>query len=77
MLNVCNHLPLQPDVKPDVGGSEHINLKVTGSVSQLQSVVNMILQFCDINFFESFEWTKITYLTLKLGWGIEFIIRIQ
>ena len=30
--------PLQPDVKPDVaGGSEHINLKVTGSVSQLQS----------------------------------------
>ena len=55
MLNVCNHLPLQPDVKPDVGGSEHINLKVTGSVSQLQSVVNMILQFCDINFFESFE----------------------
>ena len=32
---------LQPDVKPDVaGGSEHVNLKVTGQVSLLPPVHN-------------------------------------
>ena len=35
LIRVCS--PTQPEVKPDVavGGSEHINLKVTGSVSCL------------------------------------------
>ena len=33
---------LQPDVKPDVaGGSEHINLKVTGSVSFLPTIISL------------------------------------
>ena len=36
--------PLQPDVKPDVAsGSEHINLKVTGSVSELESYTNQFV----------------------------------